>query len=75
MRIEHSDLKRRRVFVEYIPSSDLKTASLHHIQTADLNATQVLGRIDASDLNPVNIIRALKTSSYLDTVYGLCAPA
>jgi hypothetical protein len=75
VRIEYTNLHCRRVLVKYIPSTDLKTASLHHIQTADLNATQVLGRIDASDLNPVNIIRALKTSSYLDTVYGLCASA
>lgn len=75
MRIEHSDLKRRRVFVEYIPSPDLKTASLHRIQTADLNAPQVCGHVGATDLKPVNVIRALITSTCLDAVYGLCASA
>ena len=69
MRIHHPNLHSERCLINNVPSSDLKTVSTHRIQTADLNATQVLGRIDASDLNPVNIIRALKTSSYLDTVY------
>ena len=69
MRIEYTNLHCRRVLVKYIPSTDLKTASLHHIQTADLNASQVCGHVDTTDLKPVNVIRTLITSSYLDTVY------